>query len=187
MGLFDKVIKKGLNDALGGALGDKVTGALEQATGLDINGDGRVSGSGNAYGAPPQGATMPATVPGQQEAYRQVSQGGAVRQPASFITDKPYFREILTSEFGGYILREDVPVSELGGEGKTYDFALFARGECAAVITLVAHNRYNNRAYKGSKAAAQAAGVPFINFFTHMGNERDYVINRISSLAKPLV
>ena len=182
MGLFDKVVKKGLGDALGGALGGKLTDAIEQSTGLDIDGDGQKGGSNSVFGSNQQATT----VPGQDQAYsQQVTQEQYVQSQAQ-VTEKPYFREIINEMFSGYTIREDVPVAELGGEGRAYDFALLNGTNFAGVIMLVEHNRDNNRAYKGAREAAEAAGVPFINFYTHMPNERDYVIERIKRLARPL-
>jgi len=172
VGLFDKVVKQGL----GNALGSKVTDAIEQATGIDINQDGRI-GAQSAYGS--TAGAVPA--PGQQAAYQAAPAGIPVNQ----ITDKAYFRAIISECFSEYIVREDVPVEELGGQGKPFDFMLIANGDCAGVVMLVEHNRDNNRLYKGARYAAQAAGVPFINCYTHMLNERGYVINRIKRLAKP--
>ena len=174
MGLFDKVVKQGL----GGALGSKVTEAIEQATGVDINKDGQV-GAQSAFGSTAQAVLAP----GQQAVY----QAAPVGRPVNQITDKAYFRAIISECFREYIVREDVPVEELGGQGKPYDFMLITNGNCAGVVMLVEHNRDNNRFYKGARYAAQAAGVPFINFYTHMYNERGYVINRIKRLAKPAV
>ena len=177
MGFLDKAIKKGIGDAIGGAIGNKVVQAVEQATGVDFDKNGQAGSTGSAYGT----AAQPAAVSGQQETY-QASSASIYTTPA---TEKPYFRTIIQECFGNYVIREDVPVSEFGGQGRPYDFALFSGGECCAVVMLVAHNRDNNRAYKGAKAAAGANGVPFINFYTHMPNERGFVINRIKRLAKP--
>jgi len=175
MGLFDKVVKQGL----GGTLGSKVTDAIEQATGIDLNQDGQ-AGVQSAYGS----TTQAVPAPGQQEAYQAAP---VARAAGRQVTDKAYFRAIISECFSEYIVREDVPVEELGGQGKPYDFMLIANGECAGVVMLVDHNRDNNRFYKGARYAAQASGIPFINFYTHMLNERGFVINRIKRLAKPAV
>ena len=177
MGLFDNMIKKGLGNALGGALGDKVTEALEQATGLDLNADGQQGGR-NPFGSVQESTFNPS---------QQAAQTSYAAAPVMQETDKPYFRAIINENFSNYTIREDVPVAELGGDGRAYDFALVSGGQCCGVIMLVEHNRDNNRAYKGAREAAQAAGVPFINFYTHMPNERDFVINRIRRLARPAV
>ena len=187
MGLFDNVVKKGLGDALGGALGSKVTDAIEQATGIDLNKDGQAGSSGSAYGSQAQ----PVPVPGQQEAQQQASdqhtafQEAPISQSGMQTTDKAYFRGIINECFSNYIIREDVSVSELGGEGTPYDFMLIANGSCAAVIMLVDKSHNRTKGYKGAEEAAQASGVPLIYFWTRMPNERGFVINRIKRLAKP--
>ena len=173
MGIFDKAIRKGLGDALG----NKFVQAVEQATGIDLDDDGQVGKPKSPYGSTAQ--AYPA--PGQQQASYAAPTSASTIQ----VTEKPYFRAIIQEHFSNYIIREDVPVSELGGTGKPYDFALINHGECCGVVMLVAHNRDNNRAYNGAKAAAKASGVPFINFYTHMPNEYNFVINRIRRLAKP--
>ena len=180
MGLFDKA-KKSLGDALSSNLSNKVVKAVEKATGLDLDQDGQAGSQATQPGF----SRQPVPAPGQQEAYR--SAPAYSPPPVQQVTEKPYFRAILQDCFYNYIIREDVPVAELGGTGKPYDFALFSGGECCGVVVLVAHNRDNNRAYLGGKAAAIASGVPFINFYTHMPNERGFVINRIRRLAKPAV
>lgn len=204
MGLFDKVVKKGLSDALGGALGDKVaqaTDALEQATGLDLDGDGRQGGS--VFGSP----TQSSAVPGQQEAYQQSGQqssftpqqatqqvgqtafSGSGQNPAYLIktqvTDKAYFSDVIHRNFSAYDIREDVPVAEFGGEGSPYDFALYQNGACVGVIKLLYSKTAKIKAYQGAKAAAEAAGVPFINFYVHMPNVEGFVVERITRLIKP--
>jgi len=180
MGIFDKAIKKGLGDAIGGALGNKLIQAVEQATGVDLNSNGRAGNTPSPFGS----TTQTYSAPGQQGASYSAP-FPAPAAPTARVTEKSFFRDIIHEHFGNYIVREDVAVSELGGEGKPYDFALINHGECCGVVMLVAHNRDNNRAYKGARAAAEANGVPFINFYTHMTNEYEYVVNRIKRLVKP--
>ena len=93
--------------------------------------------------------------------------------------NKAYFAEILASEFGEYQVRRDVPLSEFGGEGRPYDFGLFKDGKLAAVIVLVGKNGVRNHPYWNSEKLAASMSVPFINFYTHMPNERNFVIDRI--------
>jgi hypothetical protein len=95
--------------------------------------------------------------------------------------DKNYFREILNSEFSRYTVKENVPVSEIGGEGRNYDFGLYENGILKGFVVLVEHNRTNNKAYKDSKQYAQNAKIPFINFHLHMPNKRDFVIYRVNN------
>ena len=97
---------------------------------------------------------------------------------------KEYFKDILYSEFSKYTIRENVPVSEIGGEGKNYDFGLYENGVVKGFVVLVEHNRDNNKAYKDSKLYAKKAKIPFINFYLHMPNKKDFVLYRINHLIK---
>jgi len=98
------------------------------------------------------------------------------------VHDKSYFKEILNSEFNQYEIKDNVQVSELGGEGRPYDFGLYQLGSIKGVIVLVEHNKTRNKPYWNSEKKAQEAKVPFINFYLHMPNERDFVIYRINKL-----
>lgn len=198
MGLFDKA-KKGLSDALG----SKVTDALEQATGIDLDGDGQ-HGVDPVFGTPQQSTSVPgqqdsgggvfgrqtATSPYQQVAPAYTPSMQGVRNPEYFVktqtTDKPYFSNIIHRYFSAYEIREDVPVSEFGGTGSPYEFALYHNGECAGVIKLAQKNSPKTNAYKQAREAAEAAGVPFINFYDYMPNVQEFVVERITRLAKPI-
>jgi len=98
--------------------------------------------------------------------------------------DKAYFKTILEEEFAQYAIKENVPVSEIEGEGRSYDFGLYRNGQLIAVVVLVEHNRDNNKAYKDSKMFAQKAGIPFINFYMHMPNKPEFVKYRINNMIK---
>jgi len=95
------------------------------------------------------------------------------------LKDHAWFANMLSENFTDYTIRESVEVSELEGEGRPYTFMMIKDGYARAAIMLTPHNKYNNRAFKGAKAACEAKGVPFVNFFLHLDNEPDYVINRI--------
>ena len=94
-----------------------------------------------------------------------------------------YFAEILASEFPEYEVRRDVPPSALcvGAEGTSIDFVLYQGGTPVAAIPLTPHNGDRNQGFYGMKQACCDAGVPFINFYRHMPNTRDYVVARIRS------
>ncbi len=95
---------------------------------------------------------------------------------------KDYFKSILGNEFNGCAVKDSVWPSEIGGEGREYDFGLYRDGQLAAVVVLVEHNRDNNAAYHNAKKTAAGKGIPFINFYLHMPNKRDFVIARINRL-----
>ena len=111
-----------------------------------------------------------------------------------------YFREILSSEFSAYSVREKVPVTEIAGFandefklykkrpyqaykaewGQPYTFVLEKDGKAKGVVMLGnGHSHYNNVKYLIARVYAKKLGVPYINFYTQMENERGYVIGRI--------
>ena len=111
-----------------------------------------------------------------------------------------YFREILASEFAAYSVRENVPVTDLVGFandefklyetrptqaykaewGQPYTFVLEQAGIAKGVVMLGnGHSHDSNVKYLIARMYAKKLGIPYINFYTQMPNERDYVIGRI--------
>ena len=82
------------------------------------------------------------------------------------IIDFPeYFAEILSSEFPQYSTKRDVPVTDLAGLG---------------VVMLGSGNSHSKKVkFLISRMYAKKMGLPYINFYTQLPNERAYVINRI--------
>ena len=113
---------------------------------------------------------------------------------------RTFFREILQTEFAAYSIREDVPVTEIAGQaadefklyktrptqvykaewGKPYTFVMYEGGAPKAVVMLGdGHSHSANVKYLIARMYAQKSGLPYINFYTQMPNERDYVVGRI--------
>lgn len=111
-----------------------------------------------------------------------------------------YFRYILKTEFQQYDIYEKVAVTDLVGYaidefklykkrptqaykaewGQPYTFVLSQAGMIKGVVMLGnGRSHDSNVKYLISRKYAQKMGVPYINFYTQMPNERDYVINRI--------
>jgi len=111
-----------------------------------------------------------------------------------------YFREILATEFVTYNVRENVPVTDVAGFandefqlyqtrprqaykaewGQPYTFLLEQGGSPKGVVMLGNGNSHNsNVKYLIARMYAKKSGIPYINFYTQMPNERDYVIGRI--------
>ncbi len=90
---------------------------------------------------------------------------------------------ILNSEFPGYDIRTQIAATALGAPDgcRAFDYGLYLNGTPVLMIMVTDHNRERNRAYNGAKQACANSGVKFMNFFTHMPNERSYVVNRIKS------
>lgn len=113
---------------------------------------------------------------------------------------RAFFRDVIKSDFAGYEVREDVPVTELAGNvsdefklyktrpsqvykaewGEPYTFVLSQGGVPKGVVMLGAgHSHFSNVKYLISRMYAKKLGLPYINFYTQMPNERSYVVSRI--------
>ena len=111
-----------------------------------------------------------------------------------------YFREILKNEFMAYDIRENVAVTDLVGFvsdefqlyttrpyqvykaewGQPYTFVLEQNGKAVGVVMLGSgHSHDANVKYLIARVYAEKLNLPYINFYTQMPNERDYVIGRI--------
>ena len=111
-----------------------------------------------------------------------------------------YFREILATEFAAYSVRENVPVTDVAGFandefklyetrptqaykaewGQPYTFVLEQMGSIKGVVMLgKGHSHDSNVKYLIARMYAKKMGIPYINFYTQMPNERNYVVGRI--------
>ena len=111
-----------------------------------------------------------------------------------------YFAEILATEFPFYEVRRAVPVTELAGFaadefqlystrprqvyqaawGAPYTFVLYQGGFPKGIVMLGGgHSHDSNVKYLIARSYAKKMGLPYINFYTQMPNERAYVISRI--------
>lgn len=107
------------------------------------------------------------------------------------------FASFLQNRFSQYELRNNVSASQCGMQPvaafrdrnkaypcKPFDFVLFSGGSPVCVIMYTPHNRDGLAIYKNAKATATQYRVPFINFFTQMENDQNYVYNRIASVVR---
>ena len=111
-----------------------------------------------------------------------------------------YFKEILLSEFPAYTIRENVKVTDLVGFvadecqlyttrptqvykaewGQPYTFVLESDGKAKGVVMLGnGHSHDAGVKYLIARMYTEKLGIPYINFYTQMPNERSYVIGRI--------
>ena len=111
-----------------------------------------------------------------------------------------YFKEILLSEFPSYTIRENVKVTDLVGFvsdecqlyttrptqvykaewGQPYTFVLESDGKAKGVVMLGnGHSHDAGVKYLIARMYTEKLGIPYINFYTQMPNERSYVIGRI--------
>ena len=113
---------------------------------------------------------------------------------------RAFFREIIQTECVGYTFRENVPVTEIAGQvsdefklyrtrptqvykaewGEPYTFVLYQGTDPKAVVMLGdGHSHDAKVKFLIARMYAKKAGLPYINFYTQIPNERDYVVGRI--------
>ena len=111
-----------------------------------------------------------------------------------------YFKQILLTEFPSFTIREKVKVTDLVGFvadecqlyttrptqvykaewGQPYTFVLESGGQPKGVVMLGnGHSHDSNVKYLIARMYTEKLGIPYINFYTQMPNERAYVIERI--------
>ena len=144
----------------------------------------------------------------QNNEAKPTQQARPVQRPASQAVEREktaseweaYFRDILRSEFPSYSIREKVPVTDLVGFvsdeaqlyttrptqvykaewGQPYTFVLESGGTPKAVVMLGnGHSHDSNVKYLIARMYTEKLSLPYINFYTQMPNERNYVIERI--------
>ena len=113
---------------------------------------------------------------------------------------RDYFRGIIQAEFPFFSLRENVPVTEIAGPiadefqlyktrprqayraewGQPYTFVLYEGAAPKGVVMLGSgHSHDANVKYLIARMFAKKSGLPYINFYTQMANERSYVAGRL--------
>ena len=184
MGIFDRAIRRGVGKALGESLSSAVNSALR---GSDAAGNEEQPRRGPAgvfctnCGSKIEGGARFCTSCGAK-APQSAEPVSAAPRAVRGERGKDYFASILSQDFSAYDVRENVSPAELGGGGKSYDFGLYQAGRLVGVVMLTPHNRDRNQAFLSARQTCQRAGIPFINFYTHMPNERGYVADRIRSM-----
>ena len=173
--LLEKAIKKGLD-------------SIANKTGVSLD-------NPNLNNNPQSSAAPAPRSPYQQSAApRSPYQAAPVRDP------RAYFRGILQSDFPQYTVRENVPVTSLVGDacdqfqlyrtrpfqayraewGEPYTFVLYLGGQPKGVVMLGdGHSHSAKVKFLIARKYAQKVGLPYINFYTQMPNEKSYVVGRI--------
>ncbi len=174
-----------LSNLLGKVLGNNLTDAINQIKNAAAN-----------NGAPVSGQTPSRTTATQ----RVTPQYTAPVREKSDAEWRAYFRDIIQAECYSYGIREDVPVTQLAGHasdyfklyrtrpnqvykaewGQPYTFVLY-QGETPKAVVMLGkgHSHYSGVKYLIARMYAKKLGLPYINFYTQMPNERGYVISRL--------
>ena len=151
-------------------------------------------------------ASVAQEIAAKQEAAAKQTTPAATVQSSAPVEEKTdaewhaYFREIIQSEFPGYDVSENVPVTELAGFaadeaqlyksrprqvykaewGEPYTFVLSQGAAPKGIVMLGGgHSHSANVKYLVARMYAKKLGLPYINFYTQMPNERSYVVGRI--------
>lgn len=175
MGFLDRIIKKSVGEAVGRAVGNSVGNALDKA----LNNNGSSNGSyynnqQNNYGQ----NTYQQNNYGQNSYQQNVNNNTSMGYQCTDIRTE--MESILSTEFSDYEIRREVPAASLGAvNARSYSYGMYRNGAPVVMIMITEHNKEQNRAFQGAKAACAQSNVKFLNFFTHMPNDRGYVVNRI--------
>lgn len=112
-----------------------------------------------------------------------------------------YFAGILSSRFPQYSVEKNVPVTRIAGFandsfqlyktrptqaykaewGQPYTFVLSEGGVPKGIVMLGSGHSHDAKVkYLISRMYAKKMGLPYINFYTQMANEEEYVVGRIN-------
>lgn len=113
---------------------------------------------------------------------------------------KNYFKDILITNFPEYELKESIPVTEIFGDandsfqlyktrpyqaykaewGEPYTFVMYREGVIKGVVMIGDERSHHQRVkYLISRMYAKKGGLPYINFYTNMPNQTEYVAERV--------
>ena len=178
----------------------KVASTLEHEVKTGVNTIQRELNTSSTSSSPSsQRQSTPAQPQQQPQAQPQPQQSYQAPRPSSESGTMAYFKEILTQEFVGCVIRENVPVQELVGYaadefqlyatrprqaykaewGKPYNFVLY-EGDRIKGVVVIGKRQVECKyvSFLISKMYAKKMGVPFVSFYLDAPNERDYVIGR---------
>ena len=179
MGLLSSILGKVLGDQLADAIKKQINDATGKATGTPA------SSPANPAPSAPSRSSQAFTAPVRENSDAEW---------------RAYFREILQAECYSYTIREDVPVTEVAGYasdefkiyktrprqmyraewGQPYTFVLYQGLTPKGVVMLGSgHSHDSNVKYLVARMYAKKLNIPYINFYTQMPNERDYVVSRL--------
>ena len=138
--------------------------------------------------------------------YDQSPRSNPLRSPAPPKVERTeaewhaYFGDILRKRFPQYIVKENVPVTELTGDisdvftlyerrpdqvykaewGRPYDFVLYSGDKAKAAVMLGdGHSHSNQVKYLISKMFAKKLQIPYVGFYTQFPNSEEYVVGRV--------
>ena len=172
MGLFDKLLKEGL-DAVKETLSEEnkekakdVFNSLKEQFSDEF---AEVKKAYEEYKA--EQRNKEESIP--QDSYEDPEDGKTCRER---------ILECLEKEFPQYHVAENVSPTELGGEGRFMDYSMLILDEgnkICLIIMLIGKTTTAHREYRWSREFAEEKGVKFINFINHYPNRPEYISERL--------
>ena len=155
MGLFDKLLKMGADKLAKGA-SNQISKAVDSVMSAGTDGVRSSSNSGKSTGS----------------------------RKGNSLENK--LETCFAAHFPDYEVRKNVSPTEIGGSlaSRKFSYVLYLNGETKAIVMVTDHNGDREKEYKKAKAAAENAGIPFVNFFTQFYNKEDYIYNRLCNYLK---
>ncbi len=86
--------------------------------------------------------------------------------------------EVFAEEWSGYTVQQDLMSGVTGA--RNYSYGLYLNGVPKAMIMIITSNSHHNK--KEDRLAAQASasyGVPYMDFYSHLPNEKEYISKRL--------
>ena len=172
MGLFDKLLKEGL-DAVKETLSDEnkekakdVFNALKEQFSDEF---AEVKKAYEEYKT--EQRNKEESIP--QDSYEDPEDGKTCRER---------ILECLEKEFPQYHVAENVSPNELGGQGRFMDYSMLILDEdnrICLIIMLIGKTTTAHREYRWSREFAEEKGVKLINFINHYPNRPEYISERL--------
>ena len=172
MGLFDKLLKEGL-DAVREVVSEEnkekakdLLGNLKEAFGDELDTLKKAVDEYKAEQQEKKENELP------ESYYEEVEDGKTARQR---------ILDVLEEEFPQYEVYENVSPVDLGGEGRfmNYSIVVCQENEVKLLIMLIGKTTTAHREYRWSRQFAEDHGIEFINFIEHYPNHPEYIKQRL--------
>ena len=89
--------------------------------------------------------------------------------------------EVLEKEYPGYTVKENVSPTEIGGTGRfmNYSIAVYSGAVPKLFIMIIGKTTTAHREYRWSREEAENRGYVFLNFVEHFPNTPEYISDRL--------
>lgn len=90
--------------------------------------------------------------------------------------------EVFALEYSDYELRKDIHITEIKytDEDISYSYGLYSGAMPKALIMAIDNrNDYRTKAFRTAKSIAEDDGIVYLNFFSHLPNEMEYISGRL--------